>query len=301
VWRILVLFCLPLAGFTDERWISFQSGPFEVFTDAGAKAGRETLVRFEQLRYALGQIVGDDNLTTPRPLRIFVFKNAREASAYPSTALSSPPAIAWLSCSPPASAAAFRQSRNTGRCSKPISRMPESIERAAGRVLDHRGEWHPLPPRQARAARRAHARLGAGHIYTESDYYGKLRVIITTCAAASISSAYRNAIAKPRRISKLADQFKRRALPDCRGPEPPHERAVLKRPVEPAPPAWLWPTSCRALPRLIRKMIRRSELAEAWGLWLLTLTRGRKMPRAHFAKAMEADPKCRRLSSAWAR
>ena len=56
-----MLLCLPLAGFADERWTSFQSGPFEVLTDAGAKAGRETLVRFEQLRYALGQIVGDDN------------------------------------------------------------------------------------------------------------------------------------------------------------------------------------------------------------------------------------------------
>ena len=35
------------------------------------------MVRFEQFRHALGQIVGEDDLQTPLPVRIFVFKNAK--------------------------------------------------------------------------------------------------------------------------------------------------------------------------------------------------------------------------------
>jgi len=59
----------------DEHWLRFKSGPFEVFTDAGAHAGRETLLRFEEFRHALGLVVGEQNLEAPVPIRIFVFKN----------------------------------------------------------------------------------------------------------------------------------------------------------------------------------------------------------------------------------
>ena len=83
VWRLLLLCCLPLAR-ADDRWSQFSSGPFEVFTSAGARAGRETLVRFEQLRNALGQVVGDNNLQTAQPVRILLFRNARDLAAYPS-------------------------------------------------------------------------------------------------------------------------------------------------------------------------------------------------------------------------
>ena len=48
-----------------------------MFTDAGERAGRETMVRFQQFRHALGQIVGEADLQTPQPVRILVFKNAK--------------------------------------------------------------------------------------------------------------------------------------------------------------------------------------------------------------------------------
>jgi hypothetical protein len=41
------------------------------------RTGRETMVRFEQFRHALGQIVGEADLQTPLPVRIFVFKNTK--------------------------------------------------------------------------------------------------------------------------------------------------------------------------------------------------------------------------------
>src|SRR5450756_174058 len=75
--RLLLLCTIPWLLAADDRWVKFTRGPFEVMTDAGARRGRETMVRFEQFRNALGQIVGEDDLQTPLPLRIFVFKNAQ--------------------------------------------------------------------------------------------------------------------------------------------------------------------------------------------------------------------------------
>jgi hypothetical protein len=75
--RLLLLCTIPWLLAADDRWVKFTRGPFEVMTDAGARSGRETMVRFEQFRNALGQIVGEDDFETPLPLRIFVFKNAQ--------------------------------------------------------------------------------------------------------------------------------------------------------------------------------------------------------------------------------
>jgi len=59
-----------------DSWVKFTRGPFEVVTDAGARTGRETMVRLEQYRHALGQVLGEQDLQTPLPVRVFVFKNA---------------------------------------------------------------------------------------------------------------------------------------------------------------------------------------------------------------------------------
>jgi hypothetical protein len=75
--RLLFFALLPALLAADDRWIKFTSGPFEVMTDAGSRAGRETLVRFMEFRHAVGQIVGEPELQTPLPVRILVFKNAR--------------------------------------------------------------------------------------------------------------------------------------------------------------------------------------------------------------------------------
>jgi hypothetical protein len=72
---LTVCLCLisPLAA--ADHWGRYTSGPFEVLTDAGERAGQETMVRFEEFRHALGQIVGEQDLETPEPIRILVFKN----------------------------------------------------------------------------------------------------------------------------------------------------------------------------------------------------------------------------------
>jgi hypothetical protein len=75
--RLLLLSIIPWLLAADDHWVRFTRGPFEVMTDANPRVGRETLVRFEQFRHALGQIVGEDDLQTPLPVRILVFKNAQ--------------------------------------------------------------------------------------------------------------------------------------------------------------------------------------------------------------------------------
>src|SRR5690349_2633700 len=75
--RLAILCLVPALLSADEHWVKFTSGPFEVLSEAGTRAGRETLVHFEEFRHALGQIVGEQDLQTPTPVRIFVFKNSR--------------------------------------------------------------------------------------------------------------------------------------------------------------------------------------------------------------------------------
>ena len=75
--RSLLILLLPFALSAADHWVKFASGPFQVFTDAGTRAGRETLVCFEEFRHAVGEVVGEPNLQTPLPVRILVFKNAQ--------------------------------------------------------------------------------------------------------------------------------------------------------------------------------------------------------------------------------
>jgi hypothetical protein len=75
--RLLIAGLLPCLLAADDHWVKFTSGPFEVLTDAGPRAGREAMVRFQEFRHALGQLVGEPDLQTPEPVRILVFKNAK--------------------------------------------------------------------------------------------------------------------------------------------------------------------------------------------------------------------------------
>lgn len=74
--RLPLLFLLPCILAAGDRWIKFTAGPFEMLTDAG-QDGRETLVRFEEFRHAVGEVVGETDLQTPQPVRILLFKNGR--------------------------------------------------------------------------------------------------------------------------------------------------------------------------------------------------------------------------------
>ena len=75
--RRLFLLAFCPCFLSAANWVKFVSGPFEAYTDAGSRPGREALLRFEEFRHALGYVIGEQDLTAPQPIRILVFKNAK--------------------------------------------------------------------------------------------------------------------------------------------------------------------------------------------------------------------------------
>jgi hypothetical protein len=69
---------LPFALSAADHFVKFTAGPYEVLTDAGPHAGRAALVKFEEFRHAIGEVIGEPNLQTPEPVRILVLKNAQK-------------------------------------------------------------------------------------------------------------------------------------------------------------------------------------------------------------------------------
>jgi len=180
--RLLIgyLLALPLAA--DERWIQLHSGPFELFTDAGVKQARDTLTQFEQFRYVLGQILGKPALESETPLRVLLFKSAKEAAVYPSD----PPLVKGrdrydilLAAGTPISGDVFRE------CTRILlqtgtTRMPPAVERGIADLfstVEISGVHISLGRPVADAARnRDWARMHL--LATSPDYYGKLRVLL---------------------------------------------------------------------------------------------------------------------------
>ncbi len=80
----LVVVCLfaaaASAGFSaaEPRWIKARYGPFEAISDDGRKSATQALSQFAQFSFALGTVMGQPDLRLDPPLRIIVFKNAKE-------------------------------------------------------------------------------------------------------------------------------------------------------------------------------------------------------------------------------
>jgi hypothetical protein len=83
-----LLFCLfapgltPLASANEASWIEVQSPHFSVVTDAGERRGRETAMRFEQMRAAFGALLSKANINSPIPLQIVAFRNTKELQEF---------------------------------------------------------------------------------------------------------------------------------------------------------------------------------------------------------------------------
>ena len=74
----VLLLAVLAVGVLDarSRWVRLMSSHFEVLTDAGERAGREVLARFEQIRQAYGP-----GRASPLPVRVYVF--SRESDFAP--------------------------------------------------------------------------------------------------------------------------------------------------------------------------------------------------------------------------
>jgi tetratricopeptide (TPR) repeat protein len=74
----LALSAFPVAFAGDAQWIEVKSPHFSVVTDAGEKRGRETAMRFEQMRAVFGALLTKANVNIPVPLQIVAFRNSKE-------------------------------------------------------------------------------------------------------------------------------------------------------------------------------------------------------------------------------
>lgn len=302
MWRLLVVCSLPLIVFADSRWIQFSSGPFEVFTDAGVREGRETLVRFEQLRYAFGQTIGIQNPQTALPVRILLFKTAKEINAHapPGSVVQGRDRFAIvLLAGAPVPPQVIRE------CTRVIlesssERMPAAIEHGLIDLFStievtgiRISLGKPLPP-ASRNKDWARVELLA----TDQEYYGKLRVLLSNLRRGlDDDPAYRNAFGKsPAQIEQETERYLAAGnfQPVSVSARPMSvERDFPEKPVDPAAirlalaDLLLGERSRAAYESMIRE---KTHLAEAYeGLGRLALSEKQlDAAQSYFLKAMEA-------------
>src|SRR5438445_6503966 len=83
MWRALLIPAVLIStAAAQDRWVYLHSDGFELFTNAGARAGRVELVRLEQFRYSLGRILGKPDLAIGPPAQVYFFKAAKDAGPY---------------------------------------------------------------------------------------------------------------------------------------------------------------------------------------------------------------------------
>jgi hypothetical protein len=305
--RSLLILLLPVALTAADHWVKFVSGPFQVLTDAGTRAGRETLVCFEEFRHAVGEVVGEPNLQTPLPVRILVFKNAQgwttsdpigEGRASYNIVLDEKAAEKGAA-SPAVYAALTRLFLQAN-----TAQMPPAFERGLVEFFStyevkgiHITVGAPPP-----AADLDWARIHL--LVVDPDYFGKLRVLLFNLRkGAAEDPAYRNAFNKS--SAEVEAQVKQRfADHDIRTSSisslPMAERDFPEREVSDADARLAradllsGAQSAAEYRELIRDQVK---IAEDWeGLGLLAL-RDHHNPEAkeHFAAAMAAgsvSPRC---------
>ena len=289
--RLLILCCLGTLLPAADRWIQFRSGPYEVYTNGDDRPARATLVRFEQVRHALGQLIGEPDLQTPMPVRIFVMKKAAPSSAI--LTARDRYAIVLDPETPPSTALMRDLTRlfleSTARMPAPIERGLEdlfsTIEVAGIRITLGKPIAQP---------NRDWARVHL--LATSTDYYGKLRVILSNLRrGVPPDAAYRNAVAKtPAEIDRETDAYlaARNFPPTQVSPRPMSASDFTERAVEPAAASLaladlLLPDSRAAYQKLIAEKLHVTEAHE--GLALLALKGGDKeAARREFAAAIAA-------------
>jgi len=198
----LCLLASPLLA--ADHWVRFTSGPFEILTDAGEKAGQDTMVRFEEFRHALGEIVGENDLETPQPVRILVFKNSKGWTTPAPVTMGRDRYAVVLNDKTPVPQAVF-SSLTRLLLDSNTNRMPAAFEHGLEEFFSTFDVWGihirvgAPPPKPDLDWARIHM-LVAG-----PEYFGKLRILLYNLRkGVDEEPAYRNAFGKsPAEIEDL--------------------------------------------------------------------------------------------------
>ncbi len=308
-WPLLSFLCLLPSLATADRWVRYTSGPFEVLTDAGERAGQETMVRFEEFRHSLGTIVGEEDLATPQPVRILVFKNAQGwTSPAPLTECRDRYAIVLSEKSPVPPAVYGELTRllldaNTNR-------MPAAFEHGLIEFFStfqvsgiHITVGAP-PPQPDLDFARIHLLVAA------PEYFGKLRVLLYNLRkGVDEDPAYHNAFGKgaaeveaQARQHFAAGRFPTTTISSLPlSPGDFHERPLADSDIRLARADLLaGPQSAAEYESLLREHLKIPESEEGLGLLALRDHHDSEA-RAHFSAAMEAGAKSPRCFIEYAR
>ena len=77
----LIAAAMPDAALGESPWVKARLGSFETISDGGRRSAIQGLSQFEQFRFALGSVMGQQDLRLDPPLRILVFRNAEELAS----------------------------------------------------------------------------------------------------------------------------------------------------------------------------------------------------------------------------
>ncbi len=191
-----VVFAILLAGspVLAQKWVEYRVGPFHLFSDAGNKAARDRLNELEQLRHALGQVLGKDSLgvggpqegtlDTVWPVDIILFPNTKafapHAPGKPFVEGGSAMLTAWTADTPLPQDLLRAVARML--IDDNADRMPEAIEtglcdlfstiKAKGTIVSIGAMPDGLLPERLRAWAKVQM------LVTSPDYSGKFRVYL---------------------------------------------------------------------------------------------------------------------------
>lgn len=306
---VLLLAALPAILAADDHWVRFTSGPYEVLTDAGARAGRETMVRFMEFRHAVGQIVGEPELQTPLPIRILLFKNAKSwAIPAPVSEGRATYNIVLQEKTPPTPA--VYSALTTLFLHSNTTRLPPPFERGLISFFStFSGTGIQIvvgapPPNPGADWARIHL------LVCDPEYFGKIRVLLYNLRrGVDEEPAYRNAFGKSR--AEIEAQAKRhlaagRFEPTNLSSRPMAERDFPERPVSDADARLAradllaGKASEREYEALLADKLKIAEAEE--GLGLLALRDGAKdEARRHFSLAIDAGTSSARCYIEYAR
>jgi len=295
--RQFLLGCLlPLTA--AASWTRFTSGPFEVMSSAGTKDGRDTLVRFEEFRHALGLVLGDDNLQTPQPVRILLFKTGAPQTPEPIVHGRDQYAIVLTAGKPIAPEVFARLTQLFLDTNS--ARMPERLERGLVELfstIEVTGIRITLgrPP--------AHPDMDWARVHllaVDPEYYGNLRVLTYNLRkGVNEDAAFHNAFGKsPEQIETeaqlhlAAGNFRTTSLsPQPMSPQDFPERSVDPAAAQLAVADLLLGDSSRTAYRDL--IAQKTRVPEAWeGLGMLALgDHQTEEALQDFAAAMEAGAK----------
>jgi hypothetical protein len=180
-----------------EEWSRFESPAFEMFTNAGERPGRSTMVVFEQFRHAFGRILGIEEVRTEPPIRILLFK---EKPPVPPGLVAGPDRFAIVLQSNRALPPQLLRDLAGLYLETNSERMPASLERGLidlFSTLEVDGTHITLGRPLTTEARTPDWALM--HMLTvDPEYYGKVRVLLANLRrGVDEEAAFRNAFAKP--------------------------------------------------------------------------------------------------------